>query len=146
MVTIDRASAARLGIKPAQIDNTLYDAFGQRQVSTIYNPLNQYHVVMEVAPKYWQSPDMLNQIYVSTSGGSASGAQTTNATAGTVTRRWPTPAARAPSTRRHGGHDGIERGGDRRPIRRAIWRSIRLRRAASRAHRRGRRCRRRRRR
>jgi multidrug efflux pump len=85
MVTIDRATAARLGIKPAQIDNTLYDAFGQRQVSTIYNPLNQYHVVMEVAPRYWQSPEMLNQIYVSTSGGSASGAQTTNAPAGTVT-------------------------------------------------------------
>jgi multidrug efflux pump len=85
MVTIDRATASRLGIKPAQIDNTLYDAFGQRQVSTIYNPLNQYHVVMEVAPKYWQSPDMLKQIYISTSGGSASGAQTTNAPAGTVT-------------------------------------------------------------
>ncbi|OAJ55495.1 efflux RND transporter permease subunit [Paraburkholderia ginsengiterrae] len=87
MVTIDRATASRLGIKPAQIDNTLYDAFGQRQVSTIYNPLNQYHVVMEVAPKYWQSPDMLKQIYVSTSGGSASGAQTTNAPAGTVTSK-----------------------------------------------------------
>ncbi|MFT4069857.1 efflux RND transporter permease subunit [Paraburkholderia sp.] len=85
MVTIDRATASRLGIKPAQIDNTLYDAFGQRQVSTIYNPLNQYHVVMEVAPRYWQSPEMLNQIFVSTSGGSASGAQTTNAPAGTVT-------------------------------------------------------------
>ena len=85
MVTIDRASAARLNIEPAQIDNTLYDAFGQRQVSTIYNPLNQYHVVMEVAPKYWQSPDMLNQIYISTSGGSASGTQSTNATVGTVT-------------------------------------------------------------
>ncbi|AUT59827.1 efflux RND transporter permease subunit [Paraburkholderia terrae] len=85
MVTIDRATAARLNIKPAQIDNTLYDAFGQRQVSTIYNPLNQYHVVMEVAPKYWQSPDMLKQVWVSTSGGSASGSQSTNATAGTVT-------------------------------------------------------------
>ena len=85
MVTIDRASASRLKIQPSQIDNTLYDAFGQRQVSTIYNPLNQYHVVMEVAPRYWQHPDMLNEIYVSTSGGSASGAQTTNATAGTVT-------------------------------------------------------------
>ena len=94
MVTIDRASAARLNIEPAQIDNTLYDAFGQRQVSTIYNPLNQYHVVMEVAPKYWQSPDMLKQIYVSTSGGSASGAQTTNATAGTVTA----PVANTSST------------------------------------------------
>ncbi|CAB3777849.1 efflux RND transporter permease subunit [Paraburkholderia fynbosensis] len=85
MVTIDRATAARFGIKPAQIDNTLYDAFGQRQVSTIYNPLNQYHVVMEVAPRYWQSPEMLKQIYISTSGGSASGTQTTNAPAGTVT-------------------------------------------------------------
>ncbi len=81
MVTIDRATAARLNIKPAQIDNTLYDAFGQRQVSTIYNALNQYHVVMEVAPKYWQDPEMLKQIYVSTSGGSASGAASTNATA-----------------------------------------------------------------
>jgi multidrug efflux pump len=87
MVTIDRATAARLNIKPAQIDNTLYDAFGQRQVSTIYNPLNQYHVVMEVAPKYWQSPDMLNQVWISTSGGSASGSQSTNATAGTVTSK-----------------------------------------------------------
>jgi multidrug efflux pump len=85
MVTIDRASASRLKIQPSQIDNTLYDAFGQRQVSTIYNPLNQYHVVMEVAPRYWQHPDMLNEIYVSTSGGSASGSQSTNATAGTVT-------------------------------------------------------------
>ncbi|WP_179404776.1 efflux RND transporter permease subunit [Burkholderia guangdongensis] len=83
MVTIDRSTASRLGIKPAQIDNTLYDAFGQRQVSTIYNPLNQYHVVMEVAPQYWQSPEMLNEIWISTAGGSASGAQTTNAAAGT---------------------------------------------------------------
>ncbi|GLU32518.1 efflux RND transporter permease subunit [Trinickia caryophylli] len=85
MVTIDRRSAARYKITPSQIDNTLYDAFGQRQVSTIYNPLNQYHVVMEVAPRYWQSPDMLKQIYVSTSGGSAGGTQSTNAVAGTVT-------------------------------------------------------------
>ncbi|AIT19336.1 efflux RND transporter permease subunit [Burkholderia thailandensis] len=100
MVTIDRATAARLGIKPAQIDNTLYDAFGQRQVSTIYNPLNQYHVVMEVAPQYWQSPEMLKQIYISTSGGSASGAQTTNAAAGTyvaATARASTAGAAAQS-------------------------------------------------
>ena len=82
-VTINRHSAARLKITPSQIDNTLYDAFGQRQVSTIYNPLNQYHVVMEVAPRYWQDPSMLNQIYVSTSGGSAGGSQSTNAVAGT---------------------------------------------------------------
>ncbi|KQR90097.1 nodulation protein [Burkholderia sp. Leaf177] len=79
-VTFDRATAARYGIKPAQIDNTLYDAFGQRQVSTIYNELSQYHVVMELAPKYWQDPEMLRQIYISTSGGSANGAASTNAT------------------------------------------------------------------
>ena len=70
---IDRATAARLGISASQIDNTLYDAFGQRQVSTIYNDLNQYHVVMEVAPEFWQSPETLKDIYVSTSGGAISG-------------------------------------------------------------------------
>ncbi|MBV8259621.1 MAG: efflux RND transporter permease subunit, partial [Paraburkholderia sp.] len=85
MINIDRQSAARLNITPSQIDNTLYDAFGQRQVSTIYNPLNQYHVVMEVAPRYWQSPTMLDDVWISTSGGTATGAQSTNATAGTVT-------------------------------------------------------------
>ncbi len=83
-VTIDRATSARFGVQPAQIDNTLYDAFGQRQVSTIYNALSQYHVVMELAPKYWQDPEMLKQIYVSTSGGTASGAATTNATTTTT--------------------------------------------------------------
>jgi multidrug efflux pump len=84
-IMYDRATAQRLGISPSQIDNTLYDAFGQRQVSTIYNALNQYHVVMEVAPQYWQSPETLSDFYISTSGGNASGSQTTNAPAGTVT-------------------------------------------------------------
>ena len=56
-VIIDRDTASRLGITPEQIDNTLYDAFGQRQVSTIYSAINQYHVVMEVAPRYWQRPE-----------------------------------------------------------------------------------------
>ena len=84
-VTIDRQTAQRLGISTSQIDNTLYDAFGQRQVSTIYNPLNQYHVVMEVAPAFWESPDTLNDLYVSTSGGAVSGVQATNAVAGTTT-------------------------------------------------------------
>jgi multidrug efflux pump len=83
-ITIDRETAARLGITVAQVDNTLYDAFGQRQVSTIYNDRNQYHVVMEVAPKYWQNPDALNDVYISTSGGSVGGVQGTNAVAGTV--------------------------------------------------------------
>jgi multidrug efflux pump len=83
-LVIDRDTASRFGINASQIDNTLYDAFGQRQVSTIYNPRNQYHVIMEVAPQYWQSPDMLKDIYVSTSGGSVGGTQSTNAVAGTV--------------------------------------------------------------
>ncbi len=83
-VTIDRDTAARLGVTPYQIDNTLYDAFGQRQVSTIYSALNQYHVVMEVAPRYWQDPQTLNMIYVSTSGGNPSGSQVTNASIGTA--------------------------------------------------------------
>ena len=61
----DRKTAARLGISSQLIDNTLYDAFGQRPVSTMYTSLNQYYVVMEVAPKYWQNPDTLNRIYVS---------------------------------------------------------------------------------
>ena len=54
---IDRATASRLGISPQAIDNTLYDAFGQRQVSVMYTQLNQYHVVMEVEPRFWQNPD-----------------------------------------------------------------------------------------
>jgi len=53
-ITIDRATASRLGISTRLIDETLYDAFGQRQVSNIYTQLNQYHVVMELAPEYWQ--------------------------------------------------------------------------------------------
>jgi len=84
-LVVDRATVARLGLTMSQIDNTLYDAFGQRQVSTIYRPRNQYHVVMEVAPEFWQSPETLNQIYISTSGGSVRGTQATNALAGTVT-------------------------------------------------------------
>jgi len=68
-LAIDRATASRLHITPAMIDNTLYDAFGQRQVSTMYTPLNQYHVVMEVEPKFWQSPDGLRYTYVRSSTG-----------------------------------------------------------------------------
>src|SRR6202035_1058241 len=83
-LVIDRAAAAQLGITVSQIDNTLYDAFGQRQVSTIYVARNQYHVIMEVAPQYWQNPETLKDVYVSTSGGSVGGSQATNAVAGTV--------------------------------------------------------------
>jgi multidrug efflux pump len=84
-LVIDRDAAAQLGITVSQIDNTLYDAFGQRQVSTIYVARNQYHVIMEVAPRYWQNPEALKDVYVSTSGGSVGGSQATNAVAGTVT-------------------------------------------------------------
>ena len=78
-LSIDRDAASRLGIDTRSISATLYDAFGQRQVSTIYNALNQYHVVMEVSPDNWESPESLKEIYVSTSGGSISGAQATQA-------------------------------------------------------------------
>jgi multidrug efflux pump len=88
---IDRTTAARLGITAGQIDNTLYDAFGQRQVSVIYKAQNQYHVVMEVAPEFRQSPEILNQIYVSTGGGAVSGTQRTQPLPGTVVAE-PPPA------------------------------------------------------
>jgi len=100
-VQIDRPTASRLGISASQIDNTLYDAFGQRQVSTIYNPLNQYHVVMEVAPRYWQSPEILRELYVSTAAGGVRGAQSTNAVAGTVSSAGVTASAVAADTARN---------------------------------------------
>ncbi len=68
-LVIDRDTASRLGIAPADLDNTLYDAFGQRQVSNIYTQLNQYHVVLEVDRRYQQDPDALKSIYVRSSNG-----------------------------------------------------------------------------
>jgi multidrug efflux pump len=68
-VTFDRATAKRLGVEPSVIDSVLYEAFGQAQVSTMYEQLNQYHVVMEVAPQYAQSPEALKAIYVPGTGG-----------------------------------------------------------------------------
>jgi multidrug efflux pump len=83
---VDRDSASRLGLTESQIDNSLGDAFAQSQVSTIYNPFSpqQYHVVMEVAPEFWQNPDVLKELYVSTSGGAVTGTQATQAVAGTT--------------------------------------------------------------
>jgi multidrug efflux pump len=83
-VSINRSTAARYGFAPNQIDSVLYDAFGQRTVSTIYNPLNQYFVVMEVAPEYWQYPQSLNQIYLSTAAGNATGTAATQMPGATV--------------------------------------------------------------
>ncbi|MGH8210460.1 MAG: efflux RND transporter permease subunit, partial [Steroidobacteraceae bacterium] len=83
---VDRDSASRLGLTESQIDNTLGGAFAQEQVSTIYNPFSpqQYHVVMEVAPEFWQNPEVLKELYVSTSGGAVSGTGSTQAVAGTT--------------------------------------------------------------
>ena len=83
---VDRDTASRLGLTAAQIDSTLGGAFAQAQVSTIYNPFSpqQYHVVMEVAPEFWQNPEVLKDLYVSTSGGPVSGTQATQAVAGTT--------------------------------------------------------------
>jgi multidrug efflux pump len=69
MVTVDKESAARLGISSRDVDNALYNGFGQRQVATIYAELNQYHVIMEVAPRYTRSPESLKDIYVPAKGG-----------------------------------------------------------------------------
>jgi multidrug efflux pump len=71
VLTIDRDTASRLGILPADIDNTLYDAYGQRLVSTIFTQLNQYHVVLEVDPQFQQNPEDLKNIYVHSSMGQA---------------------------------------------------------------------------
>ncbi|TMA65979.1 MAG: multidrug efflux RND transporter permease subunit [Deltaproteobacteria bacterium] len=87
-VTIDRDTAARLGITPQAIDETLYDAFGQRQVSTMYTQLNQYHVVMEVGPRFWQTPETLKDIYVRSTKGQ-------EVPLGAVARFAPTTAALA---------------------------------------------------
>jgi multidrug efflux pump len=70
-VSVDRDLAARLGVSASAVDAALYDAFGQRQVSTIYSALNQYHVVMEVAPQFWQRPETLRTIYARSSKGTA---------------------------------------------------------------------------
>ena len=64
MLTYDRGTASRLGITPQMLDNSLYEAFGQAQVSTMYTAINQYHVVMEVEPKFWQSPVNLQDVYI----------------------------------------------------------------------------------
>jgi multidrug efflux pump len=92
---VDRDSASRLGLTEIQIDNALGDAFAQAQVSNIYNPFSpqQYHVVMEVAPQFWQNPEILRELYVSTSGGAASGTQLTQAVAGTTVLKPNTAAS-----------------------------------------------------
>jgi multidrug efflux pump len=85
-VEVDRQTAARYGVLPSLVDQNLYDAFGQRQVSTIYKAINQYFVIMEVAPPYWQDPEILRRFYISTASGTfPNGTALTNAVIGTVT-------------------------------------------------------------
>jgi len=96
-LVIDRDTASRLGVLPAAIDNTLYDAFGQRQVSTIYTQLNQYHVILEVDPQFQQNPDSLKNIYVaSASSVQASSGSTTNITNNAQTSVSTTPNTQVP--------------------------------------------------
>src|SRR5262249_7290431 len=81
-VTIDRDTAGRLGVTPAAIDNALYNAFGQRLISTIFTQANQYRVVLEVKPEFGRSPAALNDIYVPVSASGAAGASTATTSGG----------------------------------------------------------------
>jgi multidrug efflux pump len=84
-LVIDRVTASRLGIAPATVDSTLYDAYGQRQINTMYTQLNQYHVILESAPVSQQSPDTLQDLYIRTNtsaGGSGPGASSSFASSG----------------------------------------------------------------
>jgi len=84
-LVIDRATASRLGIAPTTVDSTLYDAYGQRQISTMYTQLNQYHVILETAPSAQQSPAKLQDLYIQTqasAGGSGPGASSSFASSG----------------------------------------------------------------
>jgi multidrug efflux pump len=84
-LTIDRVTASRLGIAPSTIDNTLYDAFGQRQISTMYTQVNQYHVILESEPQFQKDPNKLNQLYIqsnASAGTSGTGASSSFASSG----------------------------------------------------------------
>jgi multidrug efflux pump len=108
-LVVDRATASRLGITPAQIDNTLYDAFGQRQVSVIYSAINQYHVVMEIDPRNTQHPASLADIYVTPSGGAAAGSAQSNTPLGTVSVTNPRAPAATSATAAAANNDNAAR-------------------------------------
>jgi multidrug efflux pump len=102
-VSIDKDRATQLGVQVKDIDNALYNSFGQRQVATIYDELNQYHVIMEVAPRYAQSPEALRSVYVPASNAAAVAATSTTATSAaaastSVPAASNTTAARDPSS------------------------------------------------
>jgi multidrug efflux pump len=86
-LVIDRVTASRLGVAPTTIDNTLYDAFGQRQINTMYTQLNQYHVVLESEPQFQQDPNMLNHLYIQSnaSAGASGAAASSSSSIGSTT-------------------------------------------------------------
>jgi len=96
-LTIDRATASRLNITPDQIDSTLYDAFGQRQISTLYTQSNQYHVILEALPQFQQGPGKLNDIYIQSST-SASGSSAQSTSGRTSSSSNDTPTTLTPSS------------------------------------------------
>jgi len=96
LVTVDKDSAARLGVSMRDVDNALYNAFGQRQVATVYGELNQYHVIMQVAPRYITSPEALKDIYVPAKN-AAGAASSTTATSATATATATTTTASPPA-------------------------------------------------
>jgi multidrug efflux pump len=96
-LTIDRATASRLNITPDQIDSTLYDAFGQRQISTLYTQSNQYHVILETLPQFQQGPGKLNDIYIQSST-SASGSSAQSTSGRTSSSSNGTPTTLTPSS------------------------------------------------
>ncbi|MBW8721844.1 MAG: efflux RND transporter permease subunit, partial [Polaromonas sp.] len=100
MVTVDKESAARMGISSRDVDNALYNGFGQRQVATIYAELNQYHVIMEVAPRYTRSPETLKDIYVpaKNAGGGSTASTTATASAASTSSSTATTTATATAT------------------------------------------------
>ena len=89
LLTYDRVTAAQLGLTAQSLDSALYSAFGQSEVSIIYTQLNQYYVVLEVAPQYWQSPEGLKDIYLRTSGGGSDSAARGGQRPGQHHHRWP---------------------------------------------------------
>lgn len=98
-VVIDRTAAARYNLTPDVIDTTLYDAFGERQVSTIFKDINQYHVVMEIDPRDLENPESIKKIYLSTSGASPSGSSSSNFASGTATSSGSSTASASDASR-----------------------------------------------
>jgi multidrug efflux pump len=103
-IVYDRNTASRLGITPSAIDNTLYDAFGQRQVSTIFTQLNQYHVVLEVAPAFQQDPQDLRHLYIRSGMGASAGGVVAGGSASTLQFG---PSSSSTSTSQAGGTAGV---------------------------------------